>query len=118
MRLLFSYARRYWLRYVFGILCTFANATLAMIIPLFIRDAINATDKHRPDLVAHYAELMIVFALMLGTVRWFWVVLVYWLLVGAVGTFILKARVRVLGLVSSRGAFCHAGGLRAAWKRM
>src|ERR1700720_2483056 len=71
MRRLLSYARRYWLRYVFGIACTFANATLAMIIPLFIRDAINATDKHRPDLVAHYAELMIVFALMLGTVRWF-----------------------------------------------
>jgi ATP-binding cassette subfamily B multidrug efflux pump len=71
MRRLFSYARRYWLRYVFGIACTFANATLAAIIPLFIRDAINATGKHRPDLVAHYAELMILFALMLGTVRWF-----------------------------------------------
>jgi len=71
MRRLLSYARRYWLRYVFGILCTFANATLAMIIPLFIRDAINATSKHRPDLIAHYAELMIVFAVMLGTVRWF-----------------------------------------------
>jgi ATP-binding cassette subfamily B protein len=71
MKRLLSYARRYWLRYVFGIFCTFANATLAMIIPLFIRDAINATGKHRPDLVAHYAELMILFALMLGTVRWF-----------------------------------------------
>ena len=71
MRRLFSYARRYWLRYVFGIACTFANATLAAIIPLFIRDAINATGKHRPDLVAHYAELMILFALTLGTVRWF-----------------------------------------------
>jgi ATP-binding cassette subfamily B protein len=71
MKRLFSYARRYRLRYAFGILCTFANATLAMIIPLFIRGAINATDKHRFDLVAHYAELMIVFALMLGTVRWF-----------------------------------------------
>ena len=71
MRRLFFYARRYWLRYVFGIACTFANATLAAIIPLFIRDAINATGKHRPDLVAHYAELMILFALTLGTVRWF-----------------------------------------------
>ncbi len=71
MKRLFSYARRYRLRYAFGIFCTFANATLAMIIPLFIRGAINATDKHRFDLVAHYAELMIVFALMLGTVRWF-----------------------------------------------
>src|ERR1700684_774951 len=71
MKRLFSYARRYWLCYVFCISGTFANPTLAMIIPLFIRDAINATDKHRPDLVAHYAELMIIFALMLGTVRWF-----------------------------------------------
>src|SRR5271155_292945 len=71
MRRLFFYARRYWLRYAFGIACTFANATLAMTIPLFIRDAINATEKHRPDLVADYAELMIIFAIMLGTVRWF-----------------------------------------------
>ncbi|MGB8685604.1 MAG: ABC transporter ATP-binding protein [Candidatus Binatus sp.] len=71
MRRLFFYARRYWLRYVFGISCTFANATLAAIIPLFIRDAINATEKHRPDLVAHYAVLMILFAVTLGTVRWF-----------------------------------------------
>src|ERR1700689_494919 len=71
MKRLLSYARRYRLRYVFGISCTFANATLAAIIPLFIRDAINATGKHRPDLVAHYAMLMIAFALTLGTVRWF-----------------------------------------------
>jgi len=71
MKRLFSYARRYRLRYAFGILCTFANATLVTIIPLFIRGAINATDKHRFDLFAHYAELMIVFALMAGIVRWF-----------------------------------------------
>ncbi len=71
MKRLLFYARRYRLRYVFGIACTFANATLAMIIPLFIRGAINATGQHRFDLVAHYAELMIVFALMIGVVRWF-----------------------------------------------
>src|ERR1700685_1360711 len=71
MKRLLSYAQRSWLRYVFGISCTFANATLAAIIPLFIRDAINATGKHRPDLGAHYAMLMIAFALTLGTVRWF-----------------------------------------------
>src|SRR5271154_3646269 len=71
MRRLLSYARRFWLRYVFGISCTIANATLAAIIPLFIRDAINATEKHRPDLVAHYTELMIVFAVIVGTVSWF-----------------------------------------------
>ncbi len=69
--LLLFYMRRYWARYVFGILCTFATATLAMIIPLFIRDAINATAAHRPDRLAHYAGLMIVFAILLGVVRWF-----------------------------------------------
>src|SRR6204780_133112 len=71
MKRLLSYAQRYWLRYVFGISCTFANATLAAIIPLFIRDAINPTRPHRPALVPHYAMLMIGFALTLGTVRWF-----------------------------------------------
>jgi ATP-binding cassette subfamily B multidrug efflux pump len=71
MKRLLLYVRRYWLRYAFGIVCTFANAALAMIIPLFIRDAINATESHRIDLVAHYAELMILFAITLGVVRWF-----------------------------------------------
>ena len=28
MKRLFAYIRRYWLRYIFGILCTIANATL------------------------------------------------------------------------------------------
>ena len=71
MKRLLSYMRRYRARYVFGILCTLANATLAMIIPLFIRDAINSTEAHRLDLVAKYAVLMIAFALVLGVVRWF-----------------------------------------------
>jgi ATP-binding cassette subfamily B multidrug efflux pump len=71
MKRLVVYIRRYWLRYAFGILCTFATATLAMIIPLFIRDAINATQAGRMSLVAHYAELMMLCALGLGVVRWF-----------------------------------------------
>lgn len=63
--------RRYWLRYAFGIACTFATGTIAMIIPLFLRNAINATGADRMDLVAYYAELMIAFAVVLGIVRWF-----------------------------------------------
>jgi ATP-binding cassette subfamily B protein len=63
--------RRYWLRYAFGIACTIATGTLAMIIPLFLRNAINATRADRMDLVAYYSELMIAFAVILGIVRWF-----------------------------------------------
>jgi ATP-binding cassette, subfamily B, multidrug efflux pump len=71
MKRLFIYMRGYWLRYAFGILCTFATATLAMIIPLFIRDAINATQAGHMSVVAHYAELMMLCAMGLGVVRWF-----------------------------------------------
>jgi ATP-binding cassette, subfamily B, multidrug efflux pump len=71
MKRLLSYMRRYWVRYAFGIACTFATATLAMTIPLFLRDAIDATRADRMDLVAHYSELMILFAVILGIVRWF-----------------------------------------------
>jgi ATP-binding cassette subfamily B protein len=59
------------LRYAFGIACTIATGTLAMIIPLFLRNAINATRADRMDLVAYYSELMIAFAVILGIVRWF-----------------------------------------------
>jgi ATP-binding cassette subfamily B multidrug efflux pump len=71
MKRLLSYMRRYWLRYAFGIACTVATGTLAMIIPLFLRDAINATGADRMDLVAYYAKLMIALAVILGIVRWF-----------------------------------------------
>jgi ATP-binding cassette subfamily B multidrug efflux pump len=71
MKRLLPYLRRYWLRYAFGILCTFATATFAMIIPLFIRDAINATQAKHIEVVAHYAKLMIATAIALGIVRWF-----------------------------------------------
>ncbi len=71
MKRLFLYMRGYWLRYSFGILCTFATATLAMIIPLFIRDAINATQAGHIEVVSHYAKLMMLTAVGLGVVRWF-----------------------------------------------
>jgi ATP-binding cassette subfamily B protein len=71
MKRLLTYARGYWLRYMLGIFCTLATGSLAMIVPLFIKNAINATEKHRLDLVAYYAELMIATAIVLGIVRWF-----------------------------------------------
>ncbi|HUO06387.1 MAG TPA: ABC transporter ATP-binding protein [Candidatus Binataceae bacterium] len=71
MKRLLGYARRHWLRYSFGILCTFATAVLAMIMPLLIRDAINATQAHRLDLVWRYASYMVGAAMVMAVVRWF-----------------------------------------------
>ncbi len=71
MRRLLVYIRRYRLRYGFGILCTLVTATLAMIIPLFIRDAIDALQAGHPERLTHYALAMGAAALVMGVVRWF-----------------------------------------------
>ena len=39
MKRLFSYMRRHWLKYTFGILATFLTATFANFIPMLIRNA-------------------------------------------------------------------------------
>ena len=67
MKRLFTYMRRYWLPYTFGIACTFLTATLTISSRFFARRDQRAASAHR-DLVAHYAELMIAFAVVLGTV--------------------------------------------------
>jgi ATP-binding cassette subfamily B multidrug efflux pump len=71
MKRLLSYMRRYWVRYAFGIACTFATGGIAMTIPLLLRDAINATSADHMYLVAYYCEWMIALAVILGIVRWF-----------------------------------------------
>ena len=71
MRRLLDYIGRYRLRYAFGILCTFATATLAMIIPLLVRDTINAVQAGHPDRIAHFAMLIAGAAVLMGTSRWF-----------------------------------------------
>src|SRR5579864_2320183 len=71
MRRLFDYVSRYRLRYAFGILCTFATATLAMIIPLLVRDTINAVQAGHSDRIVHFASLIAVAAVLMGTSRWF-----------------------------------------------
>lgn len=71
MRRLLVYIRRYRLRYGFGILCTLVTATLAMIIPLFIRDAIDALQAGHGEMLTHYALAMGAAALVMGVVRWF-----------------------------------------------
>jgi ATP-binding cassette, subfamily B, multidrug efflux pump len=70
MKRLFSYMRRHWLTYFFGILATFLTATFYNFVPLLTRDAINAAQAgHRPAL-AHYAELIALVAVVMGTARW------------------------------------------------
>jgi ATP-binding cassette, subfamily B, multidrug efflux pump len=70
MKRLFSFMRRHWLTYFFGILATFLTATFYNFVPLLTRDAINAAQAgHRPAL-AHYAELIALVAVVMGTARW------------------------------------------------
>jgi len=68
---LLVYVRRHWAPYAFGILCTVTTTTLANVIPLFLRDAINAIQAGHRDAIGYYAELMIGFALVGGVARWF-----------------------------------------------
>jgi ATP-binding cassette, subfamily B, multidrug efflux pump len=71
MQRLFAYIRRYWHRYIFGILCTIATAVLLTIIPRLsgkATDAINRGDYARLD---HLIVLMVLAAIGMGVARWF-----------------------------------------------
>ena len=45
MKRLPPYIRRHWLGYTFGIFCTLTTASLAMVGPYLLRDAINAIES-------------------------------------------------------------------------
>jgi ATP-binding cassette, subfamily B, multidrug efflux pump len=70
MKRLFSYMRRHWLTYTFGIVATFLTATFYNFVPLLTRDAINAAQAGHRSSLGHYAELIVVVALVMGTARW------------------------------------------------
>jgi ATP-binding cassette, subfamily B, multidrug efflux pump len=70
MKRLFSYMRRHWLTYFFGILATFLTATFYNFVPLLTRDAINAAQAGHRTALAHYAELIALVAVVMGTARW------------------------------------------------
>jgi ATP-binding cassette subfamily B multidrug efflux pump len=69
MRRLFVYIRRYWPRYAFGLFCTFAFAILQMVLPILMRDAIDAVQKGYPTHLVHLVELMCLLAVMMGATR-------------------------------------------------
>jgi len=70
MKRLFSYMRRHWLTYTFGIVSTFLTATFYNFVPLLTRDAINAAQSGHRTALGHYAELIALVAVVMGTARW------------------------------------------------
>ena len=70
MRRLFGYMRGLAWRYAFGILCTFATATLAMIVPYLLKTGIDAIQAGHYERLARIAALIGGTALLMGAVRW------------------------------------------------
>jgi ATP-binding cassette subfamily B protein len=70
MRRLFGYMRGLAWRYAFGILCTFATATLAMIVPYLLKTGIDAIQAGHYERLARIAALIAGTALLMGAVRW------------------------------------------------
>jgi len=71
MRRLLSYIRRFWLRYAFGIFCTFATASLAMAVPALMRSAINTIERGRFEHLPRLAMEMCAVSALMGVARWF-----------------------------------------------
>ena len=69
MRRLFVYIRRYCPRYAFGLLATLAFSILQNVLPILMRDAIDAVQKGHPARLTHLVELMCVLAVMMGATR-------------------------------------------------
>jgi ATP-binding cassette subfamily B multidrug efflux pump len=69
MRRLWLYIRRYWKWYALGIFCTIAFGILQMILPVLMRDAIDAVQADQPHRLAGYAELMMGLAALMGGAR-------------------------------------------------
>ena len=69
MRRLSVYIRRYWVWYALGVFFTLSFAILQMILPVLMRDAVNAVQRGHPNRLVHYAMLMIGLAAMMGAAR-------------------------------------------------
>jgi ATP-binding cassette, subfamily B, multidrug efflux pump len=69
MRRLSAYIRRYWVWYALGVICTLSFAILQMILPVLMRDAVNAVQRGHLNRLVHYASLMIGLAAMMGIAR-------------------------------------------------
>ena len=70
MRRLFGYMRGVGWRYAFGILCTFATATLAMIVPYLLKSGIDAIQAGHYERLSKVAEEIAAAAVTMGIARW------------------------------------------------
>jgi len=71
MRRLFGYMRGVGWRYAFGIFCTFATATLAMIVPYLLKSGIDAIQAGHYERLTRVAEEIAAAAVTMGAARWF-----------------------------------------------
>jgi ATP-binding cassette, subfamily B, multidrug efflux pump len=71
MKRLLVYIRRHRRTYSLGAFCTLVTATLANVIPLLVRDSINAIQANRPHDLIRYAVTLAALALVMGVARWF-----------------------------------------------
>jgi ATP-binding cassette subfamily B multidrug efflux pump len=71
MQRLYAYIRRYWHRYIFGVLCTIATAVLLTIIPRLSGEATNAINRGDYPRLVYLTKLMIAVAIAMGAARWF-----------------------------------------------
>src|SRR5713101_447581 len=69
MRRLSVYIRRYWILYALGVFCTLTFAILQMILPVLMRDAVNAVPRGHLNRLVHHAPVMIALAAMMGVAR-------------------------------------------------
>jgi ATP-binding cassette, subfamily B, multidrug efflux pump len=69
MRRLFGYMRGVTWRYVFGILCTFATATLAMLVPYLLKSGIDAIGAGHYERLSKIAEEIAGAALLMCVAR-------------------------------------------------
>jgi ATP-binding cassette subfamily B multidrug efflux pump len=71
MQRLLGYIRRYRMRYAFGILCTFATASLAMAVPALMRSAINTIERGHFERLPRLGIAICVVSALMGVARWF-----------------------------------------------
>ena len=70
MRRLFGYMRRFKWRYAFGVSCTFATATLAMVVPYLLKTGIDAIQSGHYERLPKIAASIWGTAMLMGAARW------------------------------------------------
>jgi len=70
MKRLFGYMRRHWRSYAGGLFATFLTASFYNFVPMLTKFAVDAAQTGHRTALAHYAELIALVAVVMGTTRW------------------------------------------------